>query len=159
LPSKGRDEAAAPKVRTFAELFLPGIVERRASRNPVAIAQRSTSMAKTFAMVCVLLALVVFVGTGDAGAQKKNQMVKGTIKVVDTDKNVLIVNQKVKNEVVDRELSILESTEFVIMKDGAKQELTGAQGLKALEGSVGAPVQVKCDKDVNVLKVTVTIKK
>ena len=84
---------------------------------------------------------------------------KGTIKVVDTDKNVLIVNQKVKNEVVDRELSILESTEFVIMKDGAKQELTGAQGLKALEGSVGAPVQVKCDKDVNVLKVTVTIKK
>ena len=115
-------------------------------------------MVRAVAIGCTLLALAIFVGSGEAGA-KKNQMVKGTIKSVDVEKNLLVVNQKVKNETVDRELSILDSTEFVITKGDQKQELTGAQGLKAIEDSVGSSVQVKCDKDVNVLKVTVKIKK
>jgi hypothetical protein len=118
-------------------------------------------MLRFLAVVFAVAALAIFVGSGDAGAQK-NQMVKGTIKLIDSSKDLLVVNQKVKNEVVDRELSILESTEFVIMNAGQKKELTGRQGLvalEAIEGRIGAAVQVKCDKDVNVLKVTVTIKK
>ena len=90
--------------------------------------------------------------------QQKAQMVKGTIKDVQTDKDVLIINQKVKNEVVDRELSILNTTEFVVTKAGVTKTGTGSAGLKLLEGAKGANAQVKCDKDVNVLKVTVTIK-
>jgi hypothetical protein len=118
-------------------------------------------MLRFFAVVFSVAALIIFVGNGDALAQKA-QMVKGTIKSVDSSKNLLVVNQKVKNETVDRELSILDTTEFVIMNAGQKKELTGQQGLvalEAIEGRVGAAVQVKCDKDVNVLKVTVTIKK
>ncbi len=116
-------------------------------------------MVRAIAIACAFLALVVLVAGSDAGAQKKNQMVKGTIKLVDTDKNLLVVNQKVKNETVDRELSILDSTEFVITtKTGEKKELSGKLGLAALEGSEGSSVQVKCDKDVNVLKVTVKLK-
>jgi hypothetical protein len=117
-------------------------------------------MVRSLAVGTALLALVLLIGPSDAGAQKA-QMVKGTLKLVDSSKDLLVVNQKVKNEVVDRELSILASTEFVINIKGEKKELTGSAGLKALEaieGRVGAPVQVKCDKDVNVLKVTVTIK-
>jgi hypothetical protein len=97
----------------------------------------------------------------DKAAQKvkNNQMVKGTVKSVDVKKAVLVVNQKVKNEVVDRELSITPSTEFVVMQGNEKKEASGSDGLYLLEGKEGSPVQVKCDKDVNVLKVTVTIKK
>ena len=51
-------------------------------------------------------------------------MVKGTIKEVQLDKNVLIVNQKVKNESVDRELSIEATTEFVVTIKGSKKEGT-----------------------------------
>ena len=36
---------------------------------------------------------------------------------------------------------------------------SGKDGLRLLEGAEGSQVQVKCDKDVNVLKVTVMIKK
>jgi len=85
--------------------------------------------------------------------------VKGTIKVVDPAKALLIVNQKLtkdgKTSVVDRELSILPTTAFDI--DG--KEYVGKEALQELVGKEGASVQVKCDKDVNVLKVTVKGKK
>lgn len=116
------------------------------------------SMVRLIACMLTLLAFAAFTSGVTAGA-KKNQMVKGTIKSVDPSKNLLIVNQKVKNEVVDRELSILESTEFVVMSGTEKKEASGAKGLDLLVGKEGSSVQVKCDKDVNVLKVTVTIKK
>ena len=106
-----------------------------------------------------VVALVGLVATDAPSAQTKNQMVKGTIKSVDVSKDLLIVNQKVKNEVVDRELSILQTTEFVIINGSDKTEGVGRNGLRLLEGKENAAVQVKCDKDVNVLKVTVTLKK
>ncbi len=118
-------------------------------------------MLRTYVSLCVavLLALVLVAGEGTYGAEpQKNQMVKGTIKLVDTTKNLLVINQKVKNEFVDRELSILDSTEFVVTIKGQKKTGTGATGLSLLEGHEKAKVQVKCDKDVNVLKVTVTVK-
>ena len=69
------------------------------------------------------------------------------------------LKQKVKNETVDRELSITATTEFEITINGEKQSLSGKEGLALLEGKEGASVTVKCDKDVNVLKVTAMIKK
>lgn len=89
----------------------------------------------------------------------KNQMVKGTIKSVDYQKALLIVDQKVKNETVQRELSITETTEFVFKENGEEKSAIGKEGLIILEGKEGSAVQVKCDKDVNVLRVTVTFKK
>src|SRR5262249_55564627 len=110
-----------------------------------------------------LVALMLIVGNATAADKAakaaKNQMVKGTIKLVDASKNLLIVSQKVKNENVDRELSITEKVEFVIKDGGDVKEGTGPECLRVLEGKEGSMVQVKCDKDVNVLKVTVTIKK
>jgi hypothetical protein len=107
-----------------------------------------------------LLAAFVFVGAVRADDKPaKPQMVKGTIKSVDADKSVLVVNQKVKNEVVDRELSITKETEFVIQDGSQTKSAFGKEGLFLIEKQVGASVQVKCDKDVNVLKVTVKIKK
>jgi len=85
-------------------------------------------------------------------------MVKGSIKSVDLGKSLLVINQKLKNEVVDRELSILDTTQFVVTKAGQKKELLGKDGLRLLEGAEGSQVNVQCDKDVNVLKVTVTVK-
>ena len=41
------------------------------------------------------------------------------------------------------------------MKGGDKKTFIGRKGLENLEGVKGAKVKVKCDKDVNVLKVTV----
>jgi hypothetical protein len=109
---------------------------------------------------CALLALVVFVGAGfGANKAQKNQMVKGTIKSVDVAKGVLVVSQELKNEKVERQLDITSSVEFTIITGNDKKELTGKEGLAELEGKVGARVAVKCDKDVNVLKVTVTLKK
>jgi hypothetical protein len=107
---------------------------------------------------CTVLILVAGVGLA-ADKAAKNQMVKGTIKVVDLAKNVLIVNQKVKKDVVERELDIRDTTKFVIMTGKDKKEAVGAEGLKLLEGKEGASVNVKCDKDVNVLQVTVKLKK
>jgi hypothetical protein len=126
--------------------------------------KRSISMLRTIGCAGALLALVFLAvgGTVDAAKPKKtkqNLMVKGTIKLVDPAKNLLIVNQKVKQETVDRELSISEDTEFVIMKGKDKQEVLGREGLELLVGKEGARVKVKCDKDVNVLKVTVNLKK
>jgi len=118
-------------------------------------------MVRILACVCALFALTVLVGGGFAGQDTKpakNQMVKGTIKTVDLGKNLLVIKQKLKNEVVDRELSILDTTEFVVMTGTEKKELLGKDGLRLLEGKEGASVQVKCDKDVNVLKVTVKVK-
>jgi hypothetical protein len=118
-------------------------------------------MVRLFAIACTLFALLLLVGgTVDAQAQK-NQMVKGSIKSVDSDTRVLVINQKVKNETVDRELSIDENVEFVVtLKGGEKKTVSGRSGLILLEQqkAVGSMVQVKCDKDVNVLSVKVTIK-
>jgi hypothetical protein len=110
----------------------------------------------------LVAALAVLVVAGLSAADDKpakNQMVKGTIKSVNVKDGVLIVNQKVKNETVERQLDIKDVTEFVITIGDEKKELAGKDGLALLEGKEGAQVQVKCDKDVNVLKVTVTIKK
>jgi hypothetical protein len=112
---------------------------------------------RTFGTLCAVLALLAFVGNG--AAADKPQMVKGTVKSVDVSKKVLIVNQKVKNEVVDRELSILDTTEWIIMIGNEKKEAVGAVGLQLIEGKEGSTITVKCDKDVNVLKVTVKVKK
>ena len=114
-------------------------------------------------MLRALLFVVVAVVSAEAADTKpkkagKGQMVKGTIKSVDTSKDLLVINQKVKNEAVDRELSILDTTEFEVTIGGSKKEAVGRAGLKLLEGREGANVQVKCDKDVNVLKVTVKAK-
>jgi hypothetical protein len=113
------------------------------------------------AFVCALVALAVFTfqATADDKPATKNQMVKGTIKEVNTDSSVLVVNQKVKNETVVRQLDIKSDTVFELTVDGAKTEVNGKEGLALLVGKEGASVQVKCDKDVNVLKVTVNIKK
>jgi hypothetical protein len=119
------------------------------------------SIPMLFGIACALFAVTVLaLGNADAGAKakKKNQMVKGTIKLVDPAKNLLVVNQKVKNETVERELSILDTTEFIIMTGKDKKEAAGKNGLELLVGKEGSQVQVKCDKDVNVLKVKVKIK-
>jgi hypothetical protein len=105
-----------------------------------------------------ILGLAFFAGSADAG--QKAQMVKGTVKSADTTKSQLIINQKVKNETVDRELSIREETEFVVTDANGKTTTTnGKDGLLLLVGQTGAEVAVKCDKDVNVLKVTAKLKK
>jgi hypothetical protein len=120
-------------------------------------------MRRFLAFVCVGLALAMALSADPTAAadkiKVKNQMIKGTIKSVDADKDVLVINQKVKNEVVDRELSILDTTEFVVTTATGSKTATGNAGLQLLEGREGSSVQVKCDKDVNVLKVTVTSKK
>ena len=116
-------------------------------------------MVRLFAITCTLFAFLFLISAGTEGAaNQKPQMVKGTIKSVDLDKSVLVINQKVKNENVDRELSIETTTEFVVTIKGEKKTGTGADGFKLLEGAKGASVQVKCDKDVKVLQVKVTIK-
>ena len=116
-------------------------------------------MIRALGILTTLLALVFLAG-GEAAAGKaqKNQMVKGTIKSVDTSKDLLVVNQKVKNESVERELSITPDTEFVVTIGGQTKTANGRAGLQLLEGKTGSSVQVKCDKDVNVLKVTVKAK-
>ena len=116
-------------------------------------------MLRILAVLCTLFAFLFLMDAGTEGAVKqKPQMVKGTIKEVQLDKSVLIINQKVKNESVDRELSIETTTEFIVMKGTDKKTGTGADGFKLLEGAKGATVQVKCDKDVKVLQVKVNIK-
>jgi hypothetical protein len=114
-------------------------------------------------MVRTLVAALAFIlVTGLATAAdkaQKNQMVRGTIKSVNVKDGVLVVSQKVKNETVDRQLDIKDITEFEITVGTEKKEVTGKDGLALLEGKEGAQVAVKCDKDVNVLKVTVKLKK
>jgi hypothetical protein len=115
-------------------------------------------MLRRFAAVVVVLFVAGLATADDKPA--KNQMVKGTIKLADASKDLLIVKQKLKNgDVVDRELSITASTDFVITIGNEKKEVSGKEGLVLLEDAEGSSVSVKCDKDVNVLKVTVTIKK
>ncbi len=105
---------------------------------------------------CALLVVgVVAVAATAADKAAKNQMVKGTIKSVDPDTSVLVVNQNVKDEVVERQLDISDSTEIEVVSDAGTDSATGKEGLKLLVGQEGASVKVKCDKDVNVLKVTV----
>lgn len=113
-------------------------------------------MFRTLAVTATLGALLLVAGSGAAADKAvKNQMVKGTIKTVDIGKSVLVVAQKVGTEFVDRQLSITADVEFSI----DNKALFGKDGLALLAGQEGASVQVKCDKDVNVLKVTVSGKK
>ena len=109
-------------------------------------------MIRTFVSMLALGVAVLFV-TADCYAQnqtkaKNNQMVAGTIKSIDIGKGILVINQKVGNEKVDRELSISEDVEF----DVAGKLSSGVAGMGLLK--VGASVKIKCDKDVKVLKVT-----
>lgn len=99
-----------------------------------------------------------FMANADAAA-KKNQMVKGTIKSVSPETDVLVVNQKVGNGVVDRQLSITKEVQWTITTPQGVEELTGRDGLEFLVGAEGSSIQVKCDKDVNVLTVKVMLKK
>lgn len=120
-------------------------------------------MFRRIAIGCALLALVFCAGSvpaqDKAAKAAKNQMVKGTVKSADIATAVLVVSQKVKDEKVDRELTITDNVEFSITVDGTAKSYFGKEGLAQLVGREGASVQVKCDKDVNVLKVTVTVKK
>jgi hypothetical protein len=133
----------------------------------VSVKKRSTPMMRT---ASALLTLVIFAGVAlsadKADKAANNKMVKGTVKSVDTDTGVLIVNQELKKDgktqVVDRELSIKPSTHFVIMSGDGKQEADGKDALtllKRLTGLEGARVAVKCDKDVTPTTVTITLKK
>jgi hypothetical protein len=119
-------------------------------------------MLRVVGISCAVLAVGLFLSAGSVDAQaqntKKNQMVKGTIKTVETDKDVLIVDQKVKNEKVERQLSITPDVEFTITANGQTKTANGRDGLRMLEGMEGASVQIKCDKDVNVLTVKVKAK-
>jgi len=118
---------------------------------------------QTFAKAGTLVVVVFLVGTGMADDKVKkaqqNQMVRGTIKKVEADKSVLIINQKVKKEFVQRELDIGAGTEIIIESGKDKKKTLGKEGLELLTGKEGAAVVVKCDKDVKVLSVTVKIKK
>jgi hypothetical protein len=122
-------------------------------------------MLRTIAVAGVLSAFVMFVGSASAAKPDdpkpaKNQMVKGTIKKVDLDNSVLIVSQKVKDENVERQLDITDKTEVSVTDDKGTKTANGKDGLALLLGKTfeGANVQVKCDKDVNVLSVKVTVK-
>ena len=114
-------------------------------------------------MIRALLACLLSVGLASAQPPAKpakaNQMVKGTVKSVDVKTGVLVVAQDVKSEKVDRQLSITDNVEWTIKTGGETKTVTGKEGLALISGSEGASVQVKCDKDVNVQKVTVTLKK
>ena len=108
-------------------------------------------MIRTFLSMFAISVAFFFV-TADCFAQnqtkaKNNQMVAGTIKSIDIGKGILVINQKVENEKVDRELSISEDVEF----DVAGKLSSGVAGMELLK--VGASVKIKCDKDVKVLKV------
>ena len=109
-------------------------------------------------IACAALTLGLGVAASAADKSAKPQMVKGTVKSADRAKSLLVINQVVKNEKVDRELSILPTTEFSVTINGETKTATGKDGLDLLEGKEGAQVQVKCDKDVNVLKVTAKVK-
>jgi hypothetical protein len=126
--------------------------------------KRSIPMMRT---ACAILAVVVFAGVGlsddvTPGKAVKAQMVKGTIKSADPATGVLVVNQELKKDgktqIVDRELSITDKVEFSITTKDGTEEFVGKAALQRLVDAKGSSVQVKCDKDVNVLKVTVRIK-
>lgn len=114
-------------------------------------------MIRSLTLSLAVVAVLAFAASGLAA--QKNQMVRGTIKSADPSTGVLVVNQKVGNGVVDRELTITEKAEFVITTSAGTQEVSGKAGLQLLQEAAGSTVQVKCDKDVNVLKVSVTLKK
>jgi hypothetical protein len=113
-------------------------------------------MLRVLACALAFVGVVALVGVANAQTPKQNQMVKGTVKSINVEDGVLIVLQKVKDETVERQLDIKGTTEFTLTVGGEKIDLTGKDGLAKL--TVGSQVQVKCDKDVNVLKVTGTVK-
>src|SRR5262245_11319254 len=106
--------------------------------------------------IACALAAFLFIGSVSADnkaakAGQNNQMVRGTVKSVEADKAVLIVNQKLKGETVVRELDISDNTVFVF----ADGEVVGKEGLQQAELKPGVAVAIKCDKDVKVLRVRV----
>lgn len=119
-------------------------------------------MFRPLAFAAAFLAVSALLADGGAAVAQaqKNQMVKGTVKSADVSKSQLVINQTVKNEKVDRELSIRPETEFKVTgADGKVTTASGKDGLILLAGQAGAEVQVKCDKDVNVISVTAKLKK
>lgn len=92
-------------------------------------------MIRVLAFFGAVLAVALLVGTSDvSAAAQKTQMVKGTVKSADAKELVLVVNQKVKNETVDRQLSIKADTEFSVTgADGKVTTATGKEGLLLLE--------------------------
>ncbi len=118
-------------------------------------------MVRALVFAGAVAAVAMLVSSSDvsaAAAAQKAQMVKGTVKSADSKNLILIINQKLKDQVVDRELSIKPDTEFSVTDaDGKVFNVVGKEGLQLLVA--GAEVQVKCDKDVNVLKVTAKLKK
>jgi hypothetical protein len=116
-------------------------------------------MLRKVAYAVVAGAFFLAIGTPDLLAAK-NQMVKGTVKSVSPTTDVLIVNQKLQNgQVVDRELTITKDVEWSITTPKGTETLAGRDGLKFLVGEEGATIQVKCDKDVNVISIKVMLKK
>jgi hypothetical protein len=109
-------------------------------------------------LVFGLVAAVFFFAIGTAEAAK-NQMVKGTVKSVSPETDVLVVNQIDGTAKKDRELSIGKDVEWTIVTPKGTETLMGRDGLKFLQGAEGSSIQVKCDKDVTVLTIKVTLKK
>jgi len=114
-------------------------------------------MIRAFAGV-VTLCLFLSFSTVEA-RQTKNQMVKGTVKSIDTAKGVLVIDQKLKDQTVERQLDITNAVTWVITIGNEKKEVTGKDGLFILDGKKDVTVAVKCDKDVNVLSITANVKK
>jgi hypothetical protein len=156
----------SPPIRKSEELSGANRVQQMDSiRAPFRLFERarlghSGSKAMMRTVICSLVAVALCAASISAAPKAgKNQMVKGTIKSVDVKNKVLVVSQKLKSETVDRQLDIKDDTEFVITIGTEKKEVSGKEGLLLLEGNEGAQVSVKCDKDVNVLKVTAKLKK
>jgi len=70
-------------------------------------------------------------------------------------KSTLVLSQEVGKETVDRELSILATTEVT----AGDKKATGKEGLNLLAEMIGATVQATCNKDWKALRVTVEGKK
>src|SRR6266480_363744 len=103
------------EISSEREPFWPYRRQKARRRWPVTFSSRSILMVRILAVGCTLLAFLFLINAGTEGAaqQQKPQMVKGTIKSVDVKKNVLVINQVLKNkDIVDRELSIETTTEF-----------------------------------------------
>lgn len=82
-------------------------------------------------MFRALLACVLSVGLASAQPPaKNNQMVRGTVKSVDVKSGVLVVAQDVKNEKVDRQLSITDKVEWTIKTGAETKTVTGKEGLR-----------------------------
>ena len=107
---------------------------------------------------CLCIVSLLFVGGSFAADKAKNQMVKEPSNR-SSRARTCSWSIKLDNETVERQLSITKTTEFIVTIDGKTETSYGREGLNLIFGKEGATVAVKCDKDVNVLSVKVTIKK